>query len=212
MARPDCRLVRRRGHAARSVGLHQRPPVRLLVVGDAHHEDLDVDAEQRARIGERRSPLPRPGLGRDPADARFPVVEGLRRPRYSACGCRPGSRLRTCSRSSPECRAPSRAAAPGTGGSDASDDRRRERARESRCTARSRPPAESAPSGKSGARSSGPTGCSVPGCRTGRRRRRQVGDQVVPALGQTAFVENVLEGLAHGFETASLSSAGDLTE
>ncbi len=71
------RLGRRAWHAAGAVGLHQRSPVRLLVVRHAHHEDLHVDAEQGAGEGQRRAPLARAGLGGDLPDAGFLVVEGL---------------------------------------------------------------------------------------------------------------------------------------
>ena len=53
--------------------------------------------------------------------------------------------------------------------------------------------------GKSGARSSGPTGCPVPGCSTGRARVRHVGGDVVPAPRDLRLVEQVLR-LLHGAE------------
>ena len=70
-------LVARARDAFRAIGLHQRPPVGLLVVGDLDHVDLDLEAEQRAGEGERRAPLPRAGLGRELRDAFLLVVEGL---------------------------------------------------------------------------------------------------------------------------------------
>ena len=72
------RLLRRARHAARAERLHERAAVRLLVVRDPHHEDLDLDAEERAGERERRAPLPGAGLGRDPLDALALVVERLR--------------------------------------------------------------------------------------------------------------------------------------
>ena len=75
---PGLRLGRGRGDAARAVGLHQRAAVGLLVVRHAHHEDLDLDAEQRAGEGERRAPLAGAGLGGDLLDAGLLVVERLR--------------------------------------------------------------------------------------------------------------------------------------
>ena len=75
---PGLRLVRGRGHAARAVGFHERAPVRLLVVGDAHHEYLHVDAEERTGERERGAPLSRAGLGRDALHPGFDVVERLR--------------------------------------------------------------------------------------------------------------------------------------
>ena len=80
-ARTDAAVVggqRRAGHDLRAVGLHQDPPVRLLVVARADHVDLDLEPEERAGEGERAAPLPGAGLGRDALDARFLVVEGLR--------------------------------------------------------------------------------------------------------------------------------------
>ena len=76
------------GDARRAVGLHQRPPVGLLVVRHAHHEDLHLDAEERAGKRERRAPLAGAGLGGDLADAGFAVVErlGHRRVRLVTAG------------------------------------------------------------------------------------------------------------------------------
>ena len=71
-------FVRRRGDAARAVGLHQRAAIGLLVEGDAHQEHGDLDAEQRTGEGERRAPLAGAGLGRELLDAGLLVVPGLR--------------------------------------------------------------------------------------------------------------------------------------
>ena len=70
-------LVARACDAFRAVGLHQRPPVGLLIVGDPDHVDFDFEAEQRAGEGERRAPLPRAGLGRELGHALFLVVKSL---------------------------------------------------------------------------------------------------------------------------------------
>src|SRR4029078_6503721 len=64
--------------APRAEHLHQRTPVGLLVVRDAHHVDVDLEAEERAGEGERRAPLARARLGRDPLDALARVVVRLR--------------------------------------------------------------------------------------------------------------------------------------
>ena len=77
MARPESVSSARARDALRAVGLHQRPPIGLLVVGDLDHVDLDFEAEQRAREGERRAPLPGAGLGRQLRDALLLVVESL---------------------------------------------------------------------------------------------------------------------------------------
>ncbi len=71
-------LVRRRGDAAGAIGLHQRAAIRLLIIGDAHLEHGDVDAEQRAGERQRRAPLPGAGFGRQLLDAGLLVVPGLR--------------------------------------------------------------------------------------------------------------------------------------
>src|SRR5215470_10368434 len=52
-------------------------PRAYLVVGDPHHPDLALKAEQLAAEGERRSPLPGAGLGGDLAGALAGVVESL---------------------------------------------------------------------------------------------------------------------------------------
>ncbi len=70
-------FVARARDAFRAIGLHQRPPVGLLVVGDLDHVDFDFEAEQRAGEGERRAPLSRARLGRELRHALFLVVEGL---------------------------------------------------------------------------------------------------------------------------------------
>ncbi len=64
-------------HALGTPRLHQRPAIRLLLVGHLHHVDLEVDVEERARHGQRRTPLARAGLGRDALDAFLLVVPGL---------------------------------------------------------------------------------------------------------------------------------------
>ena len=71
-------LGARAGDAGRAVGVHQRPAVRLLLIADLDHEDLDFEAEQLPGEGERRAPLPGAGFGRQLLDAGFLVVVGLR--------------------------------------------------------------------------------------------------------------------------------------
>ena len=72
------RLVGRARHDLTAPQLDQRAPVGLAVVRGAHHVDLDLEAEQRARVGQRRAPLPRPRLGREPRHALRLGVPGLR--------------------------------------------------------------------------------------------------------------------------------------
>ena len=62
----------------RAPHLHHRAAVGLLVVARADHEHLALHAHQPAGEGERRAPLPRAGLGREPAHALLAVVVGLR--------------------------------------------------------------------------------------------------------------------------------------
>ena len=71
------RLHARARHASRAVSLHQRPAVWLLVVGNPDHVDLDVEPEEGAREGERRAPLAGAGLGRELLHALGLVVKGL---------------------------------------------------------------------------------------------------------------------------------------
>ena len=141
--------------------------IRFLVVRHAHHEHLDVDAEERAGERERRAPLAGTGLGGDLPDARFLVVEGLRDRgvRLVAAGradalvlvvdagrasAAPVSRRRARkSGVGRHCRYTSRT---GSGISIS-------RSVETSCMM--------SDIGNSGARSSGPTGFIVPGCSTG---------------------------------------------
>src|SRR5260370_10896403 len=58
--------------------LHQRLAVGLLLETDAHHVDAHLKPEQGARKGQRRTPLPGAGFGREPLNAGFLVIEGLR--------------------------------------------------------------------------------------------------------------------------------------
>jgi hypothetical protein len=74
---PEIGLVARARDAFRAIGLHQRPPVRLLIIGDPDHVDFDFEAEQRASEGERRAPLARAGFSRQLRHALFLIVEGL---------------------------------------------------------------------------------------------------------------------------------------
>ena len=70
-------FLRRRGDAARAVGLHQGAPVGLLIVGAAHHVDVDLDAEQRARERQCGTPLAGAGFGGDAAHAGLPIEKRL---------------------------------------------------------------------------------------------------------------------------------------
>ena len=75
---PVVGVRRRAGNARRAERFHEQPTIGLLVVRHPHHEDLNVDAEQRARERQRRAPLAGAGLRGDLPGARFPVVKGLR--------------------------------------------------------------------------------------------------------------------------------------
>ena len=66
------------GDARSAEGLHQRAPVGLLVIADAHHVDLAIEAEKRAGHGQRRAPLAGSGLGGEVLGAILFVVVGLR--------------------------------------------------------------------------------------------------------------------------------------
>ena len=165
--RPHVGLHRRAGDAARTVGLHQRAAIGLLVEGDLHHEHLHLDAEQRAGEGERRSPLAGAGLGADLLDPGLRVVEGLRHGGVGlvAAGRAHALVLVVDARRRVERLAPG--AARDTAGSDATGGRPDAPARGSRSRARSLTSCMISDIGNSGARSSGPIGWSVPGCSTG---------------------------------------------
>ena len=72
------RALRRRAVHGRAPGLHHRTPVGLLVVAGADHVDLALQPEQRAREGQRRTPLAGAGLGDELADPGLRVLVGLR--------------------------------------------------------------------------------------------------------------------------------------
>ena len=72
------RLLARTGDDTRAIGLHQRPPVRLLMVADLHHEHQHLEPEQGTGKRQRRAPLPRAGLGRQALYTGLPVVISLR--------------------------------------------------------------------------------------------------------------------------------------
>ena len=71
-------------------GLHQRAAIGLLVVADAHHVDLAIQAEEGAGHGQRRAPLAGAGLGGEVLGAVLLVVIGLRDGGVRACASRPG--------------------------------------------------------------------------------------------------------------------------
>ena len=73
----DVRRVRRRGRHVRAVGAHDLAAEGLLLVGALHHEDLAVEAEERAGHRERGAPLAGARLGRDALEALLLGVVGL---------------------------------------------------------------------------------------------------------------------------------------
>ena len=75
---PALRVLGRAGHDLRAPSLDHRPPERLLVVRDANHVHLALEADQLARERERAPPLAGAGLGREPGPALLLVVERLR--------------------------------------------------------------------------------------------------------------------------------------
>ena len=78
MARPDSVSVLGLAVTGGAEGLHQRAAIGLLVVADAHHVDLAIEAEKGAGHGERRTPLAGSGLGGEVLGAVHLVVIGLR--------------------------------------------------------------------------------------------------------------------------------------
>ena len=75
---PGVRLVRRRRDDGGSERLDEAAPIRLLLIADADHEDLRLEAEEAPGEGQGAPPLARTGLGHEARDAGGAVVEGLR--------------------------------------------------------------------------------------------------------------------------------------
>src|SRR5829696_4488497 len=75
---PALRVARRARDDLGAPELDHRAPERLLVVGDANHVDLALEADQLARERERAPPLAGAGLGRKPRPALLFVVVRLR--------------------------------------------------------------------------------------------------------------------------------------
>ena len=146
IARAGVGLVARACDAFRAVGLHQRPAIGLLIVGDPDHVDLDFEAEQRAGEGERGAPLPRAGLGRELRHALFLVVEGLGDGGVGLVAAGGADALVFVEDARASFRAPSRAAGRDRAASGATCGRCRAPASGSRCAARRSPPGRSAPS------------------------------------------------------------------
>ena len=61
------------GRHPRAEALHHHPAIGLLVIAHLHHVDLHLDSQKRACHGERRAPLPGPRLRGQARDA-FPAV------------------------------------------------------------------------------------------------------------------------------------------
>ena len=180
IARPAAVSVGRRRVDDAAERLDHDLAVRLLVVRRADLPDLAVEPELRAGERERGAPLARAGLGGQPADARLLVVVRLRHRGVRLVRAGRRRRPRTCSRCAPAYRAPSPAGAPDTAATAATAGTRRAPRRGCRCSDRSLTSCAMSSIGNSGARSSGPTGCKRAGMQDRRRRRRQIGEQVVP--------------------------------
>ena len=188
---------RGRRDALRTVGLHQRAAVGFLVVRHAHHVHLDLDAEQRAGEGERRSPLAGAGLGGDLLDPGFLVVERLRHCGIGLVAARGADAFvlvvdlgRRLQRLLQPARAVERRGAPlavdvahrfrdldlAIGAHFLQDQRHRKQRLEVGRAHR------------------------LLGARVQHRRRRRgkVRDNVVPGLGNAGLIQNVLDGVAHG--------------
>ena len=184
----------------RAIGLHQRPPVGLLIVGDLDHVDFDFEAEQRAGEGERGAPLPRArSRSRASSTPSCLVVEGLGHRGVglvAAGGAHPLVFVENARAGAERLLEPPRAVergrAPHAG-------RCRGPASGFRSAVRRSLPGRSAPSERAGERSSGPTGLPVPGCSTGRRRRRQIGDDVVPGVGNLLLAQRIFGLFAQAF-------------
>ena len=75
---PTLGVARRARDDLRAPELDHRAPERLLLVRDANHVDLALEADQLARERERAPPLAGAGLGREPRPALLLVVVRLR--------------------------------------------------------------------------------------------------------------------------------------
>ena len=177
------RIVDRRRHHRRAPRLHQHPAVRLLLVRRAHHVDLALEVELRARERQRRAPLAGAGLGRETRRARPACCSTPAPPRCSACANPRATPTRPCSRCAPACRAPASSRSARTSGVG----------RHSRRMSSTGPgmSIDGAPViscsmsaiGNSGARSSGPTGSFVPGCSGGCIGSGRSGSALYQAVG-----------------------------
>ena len=103
---PGCRgrpwsRVRGAGDARGAPGLHHQLAEGLLVEADAHHEDLALQADQRAGEGQGAAPLAGAGLGGQPLDAELLVVPGLRDGGVGLVAAGRARRPRSCSRCGP---------------------------------------------------------------------------------------------------------------
>ena len=183
--------------AGRAVGLHHRLAVRLLVEAHPHHVHLDLQPEERARVGERRAPLPGSGLGGEARDSLLLVVERLRDRGVGlvAAGGAHALVLVVDARRRPEralepAGTVQRGRAPravglahrrrdldlALGGHLLADERHRKERREV----------------------VGADRLLRPGVQDRRRRTRQIGLDVVPGGGNGVLVEEILRGLGHG--------------
>ena len=190
------RLLRRARDDPRAERLDQPAPIRLLVVGDPAPSTRRPRGRRsrprtRAPSPTARRPSPSRGASRPLACCSTPA-----RPPYSACASRSARRPRTCSRCAPASRAQPRDAARGRAASAATAGRP---SATSSGIAMSRSVETSCRMiciGKSGARSSGPTGSPVPGWRRAEAAP-EIGGEVVPGLRQPGLVEDVLHLIGH---------------
>ena len=181
----------------RAPGLHHRPPVGLLVVADPDHEHLALEVEQPAGERQRGAPLAGAGLGGELADPLALVVVGLGDGGVRLVRAGRRDRPRTCSRCARACRARAPGAARDRAASGATACRSRAPRRGSRSRAPPRPPARSAPSGRSAPGRRGPSGSWVRRVKRRRGRPRQVRQQVHPVCRDLGLGQQVLGRLAH---------------
>ena len=78
MARPDSVVLLGLASDRGAEGFNECAAIGLLVVADAHHEDLALEAEEGAGHGQRGTPLAGAGLSGKVRDAFLLVVPGLR--------------------------------------------------------------------------------------------------------------------------------------
>ena len=155
-SRGRIRVGRRARHDLAPPCADHRAPVGLLVVGRPHHVDLALEPEQLAGERQRRAPLAGAGLGGEPCDPLLAVVEGLGHRRVRLVAARRAHALVLVEDAAGGPERLLQAERRGGAGWAATSSRSRARGPGSAPSARPRPPAGSAPSGRAAPGRPGP--------------------------------------------------------